>query len=149
MWHRVRRRRRWDSHSEGDTRCSGWWHVVAGAWADILEPRDGTQVLATYADQFYKGSAAATLHKLGKGQVAYIGVDTLTAEFESDLLKKIYQAAGVTTADLPLNFMVDWRDGFWVGTNFTDTGQPIPAPAGAKILAGSRTIAPGGVAIWQ
>jgi beta-galactosidase len=120
-----------------------------GSWGDILEPRPGTEVLATYADQFYKGSAAATRHKLGKGQVVYIGVDSITGELEADLLSTIYKAAGASPAHLPLNFMVDWRDGFWVATNFTDNDQKIPAAPGAKVLVGARTIPPGGVAIWQ
>ena len=120
-----------------------------GSWGDILEPRPGTEVLATYADQFYKGSAAATRHRLGKGQVVYIGVDSITGELEADLLSNVYKAAGANPARLPLNFMVDWRDGFWVATNFTDNDQKIPAAAGAKVLVGGRTIPPGGVAIWQ
>jgi beta-galactosidase len=118
----------------------GW-----GAWADILEPRAGTEVLATYADQFYKGSAAATEHKLGKGRVVYVGVDTLDGELESDLLWRVYGRP----ARLPRNLMVDWRDGFWVAANFTDTDQNVPSARGAKMLVGSATIPPGGVAIWQ
>jgi beta-galactosidase len=117
----------------------GW-----GSWADILEPRAGTEVLATYADQFYRGSAAATEHKLGKGRVVYIGVDTLTGELESDLLWRVYGKP----ARLPMNLMVDWRDGFWVAANFTDTDQTVPAK-GAKMLVGGAVIPPGGVAIWQ
>jgi len=120
-----------------------------GSWADIIEPRPGTEVLASYADQFYKGSAAATSHRLGKGRVVYIGVDSLNGEMEADLLRTVYGPGGAKPARLPLNFMVDWRDGFWVATNFTDNDQTIPAPPDAKILAGSRTIPPGGVAIWQ
>jgi beta-galactosidase len=45
--------------------------------------------------------------------------------------------------------MVDWRDGFWVATNFTDTDQPVPAPSGSRMIVGERRIPPGGVAIWQ
>jgi beta-galactosidase len=122
----------------------GW-----GSWGDILEPRAGTEVLASYADQFYKGSAAATVHKLGKGRVAYIGVDSLDGELESDLMWKIYNMVGVKPAKLPLNLMVDWRDGFWVASNFTDTDQSGPAARGARMLAGSAVIPPGGTAIWQ
>ena len=118
----------------------GW-----GSWGDILEPRPGTEVLATYADQFYKGSAAAVSHKLGKGRVVYIGVDTLTGDMEADLIRQIYGK----TSGLPLNFMVDWRDGFWVASNFTDIAQPIPAPATAKIISGSRVVPAGGTTIWQ
>ena len=121
----------------------GW-----GTWADILEPRAGTEVLARYADQFYKGSAAATSHALGKGRVIYVGVDTLEGRLEADLLLAVYTQTGANPAHLPLNFMVDWRDGFWA-TNFTEKDQAIPAPANAKILSGSRTLPPGGVAVWQ
>ena len=116
-----------------------------GNWGDIIEPRLGTEVLATYADQFYKGSPAATRHRLGKGRVIYIGVDSTAGELEADLMRTIYG----TSRTLPLNFMVDWRDGFWVATNFTDTDQTIPAPPDTKIILGSRTIPPGGVTIWQ
>ncbi len=116
-----------------------------GSWADIVEPRPGTEVLATYSDQFYKGSAAAVSHKLGKGRVVYVGVDTLTGELEADLIRSIY---GRPTG-LPLNFFVDWRDGFWTASNFTDIAQPIPAPATAKILSGNRVVPPGDTTIWQ
>jgi beta-galactosidase len=122
----------------------GW-----GNWGDILEPRTGTEVLATYADQFYKGSAAATVHKLGKGRVVYIGVDSLDGELEGDLMWKVYNAGGAKPAKLPLNLMVDWRDGFWVASNFTDTDQAVPAAPGAQIVAGSAVIPPGGTAIWH
>jgi beta-galactosidase len=116
-----------------------------GSWGDIIEPRPGTEVLATYADQFYKGSAAAISRRLGKGRVVYIGVDTLTGDLEADLIRSIYGR----TPGLPLNFFVDWRDGFWTALNFTDAAQPIPAPATAKILSGKRVVPPGDTTIWQ
>src|SRR5438067_6826853 len=34
-----------------------------GSWGAILEPDSGTSVLATYADQFYAGKAAAVTRK--------------------------------------------------------------------------------------
>ena len=120
-----------------------------GAWGDILEPRAGTEVLATYSDQFYKGSAAATRHKLGKGEVVYVGVDTIDGQFEADLLRKVYEESGAKPAHLPLNLMVDWRGGFWVATNFTDHEQAVPAEPKANFVVGSRSIPPGGVAVWQ
>lgn len=106
-------------------------------------------MLATYEDQFYKGSAAATRHKLGRGQVIYVGVDTIDGQLETDLLHKVYDDSGAKPAHLPLNLMIDWRDGFWVATNFTDIEQEVPADAQAKFVSGARTIPPGGVAIWR
>ena len=120
-----------------------------GSWADILEPQPGTATaLATYADQFYAGKAAAVTRKLGKGTVTYIGVDTLTGDLEAALLRKVWTAAGAAPASLKPDFLVDWRDGFWVATNFTSTAQTIPAKVGAEVLVGTRTVPPGGVTVW-
>src|SRR5271165_2716263 len=122
---------------------------VWGNWGDILVPKPGTEVLATYSDQFYKGSAAAVFHKLGKGQVVYVGVDSEEGQLEADLLHLVYERTGAKPLNLPLNFFVDWRQGFWVATNFTDNDQQIPVPAGANPVVGNRTVPPAGVAIWQ
>jgi len=120
-----------------------------GTWADVLEPANGTEVVARYADQFYKGSAAAVTRKLGKGSVSYVGVDTESGDLERDVLHQIFLKAGAKPASLPLNFVVDWRDGFWVGTNFTNKIQPIPAPANVTVLVGDRAVVPGGAAVWS
>jgi beta-galactosidase len=120
-----------------------------GSWADIVEPRQGTETLATYTDQFYKGSAAAVRHHIGKGTVIYIGADSLNGDLEADLLWSAYNAAGAKPARLPINLFIDWRDGFWVANNFTDSSQIIPAAPGVKMLSGARSVPPGGTAIWQ
>jgi beta-galactosidase len=119
-----------------------------GAWGDILEPDSGTQVLATYADQFYQGRPAAVTRKLGKGSVTYIGVDTLDGQLERKLVRQVYESAGAAPANLDENFLIDWRDGFWVATNFTSQDQQIPAGPNAQILVGARTVPPGGVTVW-
>jgi beta-galactosidase len=49
---------------------------------------------------------------------------------------------------LKADFLVDWRDGFWVATNFTSTAQAIPARVGTPLLVGTRSVPPGGVAVW-
>jgi beta-galactosidase len=130
-------------------------HVMAGgaryawgSWADVLEPQSGTTTLATYADQFYAGKAAAVTHKVGKGTVTYIGVDSTTGDFEAAMLRKVYAAAGAAPATLKADFLVDWRDGFWVATNFTSTPQAVPAPPTARLLLGTRSVVPGGVTVW-
>jgi len=119
-----------------------------GSWGDVLEPEEGTEVMAQYADQFYAGRAAAVDHKLGKGTVTYIGVDTMDGELERALLHRVYAEAGASPADLAPNFFVDWRDGFWVATNFASVPQEIPAAQGAQVLVGNRTVAPGEATVW-
>src|ERR1035437_8043413 len=68
-----------------------------GAWGDVLEPQAGTTTLATYADQFYAGKAAAVTGKLGKGTVTYLRVDTVNGDLEMALMRKLYTSAGAAT----------------------------------------------------
>lgn len=44
---------------------------------------EGTEIWGSYADQFYKNSAAVTHRKLGRGTVTYIGVDTDDGNWKS------------------------------------------------------------------
>jgi beta-galactosidase len=120
-----------------------------GAWGDQLDPRAGTTVLAKYADQFYAEKAAATTHALGKGTVTYIGVDSLNGDFEKEMLSQTFVQAGVKIQDYADQFFVDWRDGFWIATNFSSREQTAPIPAEAKVIIGSRMLQPAGVAVWM
>jgi beta-galactosidase len=120
------------------------------SWGEQLEPSTPeTKSLAQYADQFYAGKSAAVTRRLGKGTVTYVGVDTLNGDLETDLLRGVLQEASVTTVNYDAQMFVDWRDGFWVATNFTSKEQPAPIPANAKILVGAKTLPPGGVAVWM
>jgi beta-galactosidase len=81
--------------------------------------------------------------------VTYIGVDSLKGDLEAALLRKIYTTAGATPGAGVPDFVIDWRDGFWVATNFTSVPRAIPAAATADVLVGARTVPPGGVAVWK
>jgi beta-galactosidase len=120
-----------------------------GTWAEVLEPAAGTTALATHADQYYAGGVAATTRRLGRGSVTYIGADSLTGELEAALVRGVFARAGVAVAQFADGFLVDWRDGFWVATNFTGQPQRAPVPAGAKVLVGTPEVPVAGVTIWQ
>ena len=129
---------------ESDGKSYDW-----DSWAEILQPGEGTQTIAKYADQFYAGSPAAVTRALGRGTVTYIGVDSANGDLEYKLLGDVFARAGVKTTSYDDGFVVDWRDGFWVATNFTEKNLPAPAPDGAKLLIGTRELPPAGVAVWQ
>jgi beta-galactosidase len=118
------------------------------SWGEILEPAPGVTALAHYADHFYAGKAAAVTRKLGAGTVTYIGVDSVDGALERDLVKGVFQAAGVRVENFDPQFLVDWRDGFWVATNFTEKRQAAPLRPGAKLLIGEKEPGPAGVAVW-
>ncbi len=131
-------------------------HVKAGdathtwsTWADILEPVAGSTVLASYTDQFYSGAPAAVTRRLGKGSVTYIGVDTQDGTLEAQLVRDELTRAGVAVENFPEGFCVDFRDGLWIATNFTEKTITAPVPAGAKLLVGARDLPIAGVSVWQ
>jgi beta-galactosidase len=119
------------------------------SWAEILDPQPGTDVIATYGDQYYKDHPAAVTRTLGKGTVTYIGVDSQGGGLEAQLIRDVYQRAGVAVQDYADGFLVDWRDGFWVATNFTENPHPIAAPADTKLLVGTAIVPPAGVTVWK
>jgi len=106
-------------------------------------------VISRYADQYYSGQAAAITRRFGKGSVTYIGVDSRDGNFEAALIRGVYERANIPIANFEEGFVTDWRDSFWVATNFTDKTMTIPAPESTKLLVGTRTLGPAGVTIWQ
>ena len=119
------------------------------SWADVLSAAEGTQVLATYADQFYRGKAAAVTREFGRGTVTYIGVETLDGRLERDIVRLVYTQAKVPILDLPLGVWLDWRDGFFVAVNYTNEAMTIPLEPGKKILVGANPLAPAQALIWK
>jgi beta-galactosidase len=119
------------------------------AWAEVLEPGAGTRVLARHADQFYATRAAAITRRLGAGSVTYIGVETSSGDLEKEIVRGVFTANGVAIENYPDQVFVDWRDGFWIASNFSSVTILAPAPPGVKLLVGTSTLQPAGVAIWK
>jgi beta-galactosidase len=118
-------------------------------WADVLEPFNGTETWATYGNQFYAGKAAVVHHTIGKGTVTFVGPDTDEGLLEKEVLAKVYQAAGITTDNLPDGVMIDWRDGFWVGVNYSGNTYNVPLATGAKLIIGDKALKTAGVIVWK
>ncbi|MGD9928388.1 MAG: beta-galactosidase [Mangrovibacterium sp.] len=124
-------------------------HYNWNNWADLLDPDNETEVLATYNNQFYKGKTAVVRHKIGKGDVTYIGVDTDDSKLEKDILREIYTKAGASTEDYPEGIYVYWRDGFSIAVNYSSDEYNMDIPETAKILVGEKTLKPAGVLVWS
>lgn len=136
------------AHHKGDILMNDR-HYQWNDWADLLEPAAGTEVLAVYDNQFYKGNAAVVQRKIGKGTVWYIGVSTDDAKLETALLKKVYTKAGATTESYPPGLLVYWRDGFYIGVNYSSDNYPVQLPANATTIIGESVIKPAGVLVWK
>jgi beta-galactosidase len=107
------------------------------------------EVLATYTDQYYAGGVAAITRKLGKGSVTYVGADSTSGSLEAQIVHGEFARAGVAAENFPEGFAVDFRDGLWIATNFTEKSVAAPVPAGAKILLGTASVPIAGVTVWQ
>lgn len=118
-------------------------------WADILSPRNNTEVWAQYSDQFYAGKAAVVNRKIGKGSVTYVGCDTDDGVLEKEVLKKVYQRAGLAIQLLPEGIDLHWRDGFWVAINYSSDTVEMKIPENSTILLGNTQIKPAEVLVWK
>ncbi len=118
-------------------------------WADVLKPEAATEVLAVYADQFYAGRPAVVSRRLGRGTVTYIGVDTIGGGLERDVMRQVYERAGVEAADYPPGVYVEWRDGFFVAVNYSSRPFAVPVKPGSKIILGANPLRPASVLIWR
>jgi len=124
-------------------------HYNWNNWGDLLLPAENTETLATYDNQFYKGTAAVVKNKIGKGTVTYIGVDTDDGKLEKDIIREIYTNAGAVADDFPPGVFVYWRDGFYVAVNYSSNNYTMDIPATAKILVGEKILKPAGVCVWS
>jgi len=118
-------------------------------WGDMLEPAAGTEVWATFADQFYAGKPTVIHRKLGKGTVTYIGTDTDDGKLEKDVLKKVYETAGIGVQELPEGVMVNWRDGFFIANNYSSSNVTLDIPQTTNIIFGTKEMTPAGVVVWK
>ncbi|RYY10963.1 MAG: beta-galactosidase, partial [Chitinophagaceae bacterium] len=135
------------THHKGDVLMNSN-HYLWNNWADLLTPDTNTTVLAAYDNQFYKGKASVVKHRIGKGDVIYIGVDTDDAGLEKDILKQMYTHGGAETEDYPPGVFVYWRDGFYIAMNYSSGDYTVKLPGNSKILIGEKTVKPAGVLVW-
>jgi len=118
-------------------------------WGDILEAHKNTEVLAAYANQFYKDQAAIVSKKIGKGSITYIGVDTDEGILELDVLREIYLKAGISTESYPEGLIVEWRSGLWYAVNYSTNEVELKLPLNSTIIIGNKLLKQTDVLIWK
>jgi beta-galactosidase len=118
-------------------------------WGEILKPGKDSQVWATYTQEFYEGKPAVTTHKLGKGTVTYVGVDSTDGLLEKDILKKLYAQLNIPVMDLPYGVTLEYRNGMGIVLNYTDKPYKFVLPSGAKVLIGEPVIPTAGVLVFS
>jgi beta-galactosidase len=123
------------------------WNI----WGEQLSPAPGTEVLATYADQFYAGAAAITRARCGKGSVSYFGVcsdQPLVSAFVESLAKFI-GTDRLQTQPVPERLHILRRGPYHIALNYQDKPVNLPAGSSARFVIGSATLGPADVAVWE
>lgn len=122
---------------------------VWASWGDLLKPNKGTEVWGTYQGDFYAGTPAVISHKLGKGTVTYIGVDSKNGDLEKQVLTKLYQQQNIPIENYPEGVMVEYRDGFGIAVNYSDKAYEMKIPANAEIIIGTPAMKTADVLVWK
>lgn len=111
---------------------------------DIIH-QEGAEVLASYGEDFYKGTPAVTRNTFGKGRVYYVGTQPDENGLEL-ILDKLSADAGVSPViaeKTPLEVTCRYKDGkcYWFLLNLTGKPQAMPAAfAGKRDLLTGRTL---------
>ncbi|SHE44892.1 beta-galactosidase [Dysgonomonas macrotermitis] len=119
------------------------------SWGEILVPDTNTEVWATYEGDFYAGRPSITTHRLGKGTVTYVGVDSHDGTMEKAVLKKLYGKLNVPLLDLPAGLHIEYRDGFGIAVNYSDKTLSLPVANNVKYIIGGKDIKTAGVSVWK
>ena len=117
-------------------------------WGEMLEPAAGTQVWASYGDDFYAGKPAVTHRKVGKGSVTYVGVDSNDGQLENAVLRKLYDERNTPVLNLPEGIIVEYRNGFGIVLNYSDQPYRFDIPKGSRVMVGSATVPGCGVLVF-
>ncbi len=115
-------------------------------WGDLIEVNSNAKVLAFYNDQFYAGAACCLKNSIGKGNVWYIGAESIDGSLEKDIIKKVYQEKGLITKDYPEGVFVEYRDGFMVAVNYSSDDYVLDYDG--EYLIGDKILKPADVAVW-
>jgi beta-galactosidase len=104
-----------------------------GVWADLLEPGEGTRILASYDDPAYRGAAAYTARPHGDGEARVLGA-LLEPDAMAALLAPWLGDLGLDPTPLPEGVR---RSGAWL-LNFMDHeahayGAAVPAHGAVRL----------------
>jgi beta-galactosidase len=98
----------------------------AKIWCDVIQPKEGCQVLAAFGKDFYAGKPAITMNTFGLGKAIYIGTQSHQF-FYHDLVAWLRQMTGLCPLlKVPENVEVSMREKEGSRIYFLLNHQPSP-----------------------
>ncbi len=136
-----------------DVPLSGGWGT-SHIWRDMIVS-EGAETVCAYDGEFYKGGAAITKNRYGKGTVWYVGCDLEDKALER-LCAEVADESGITRVEKPADTEIIRRraaDGreYTVLLNFSASERRVRAD-GVSVFTGKEfdgTLAPWGVEIIE
>jgi beta-galactosidase len=82
----------------------------AKVWCDVIQPKEGCQILAAFGKDFYAGKPAITMNTFGLGKAIYVGTQS-HQHFYHDLVAWLRQMTGLhPLLKVPENIEVSMRE---------------------------------------
>ena len=113
-----------------------------GFWCDVVR-LEGAEALATYADDYFAGSAAVTSHRHGEGTAFYVGT-RLDADGTAWVVERACTAAGIQVDEpapegVEIVRRSDGRRTWTFVLNHSDSEVEVPVgAAGTNLRDGER-----------
>ncbi|MCB9222499.1 MAG: hypothetical protein H6615_11795 [Ignavibacteria bacterium] len=73
----------------------------------------------------------------------------MDGQLEREIVRKVYNQADVPIGDLPAGVFVEWRDGLYIGVNYSGDPVVLPIPEQVNIILGENPLQPAQVMIWK
>lgn len=109
---------------------------TAKLWCDIIRPQTA-ETLCTYGAEYYKGRAAVTCNRFGKGLVYYVGCDLDEAAMK-ELVAIINKSAGIELYEAPAGVEVISRGEVTVVLNHNENPVKLENIKGRNALTGDE-----------
>lgn len=133
------------SSKQGNVEMNGQLYPWS-SWGDLIKSDKKTDVVASYADQFYNGATCALHHKIGKGHIWYIGVESVGSQFEKDIMESAFLEKSVAVEHYPEGVLVQYRDGFMIAVNYSSVNYELDYSG--EYIVGDKKLKPADVAVW-
>jgi beta-galactosidase len=142
--------------AEWDSPAPEVWNAVAfddgpqadvSRWMELLEPAEGTEVVARYTDDFYRDVPAIVRRQVGQGQVWYVGTLGEGPHLAEAVIRRVLAAAHVPLWELPEGVEAVTRGAVTFLLNHGEEAARVTLPSGGSIELspyGVEVVAPAG-----
>lgn len=102
-------------------------------WMELLDPAEGTEVLARYTEDYYAEVPAIVRRPLGRGHVWYVGALGEGPDLAETVMRRVMASAAIPVWDLPEGVEVVTREKATFLLNHGETPASVTLPTGERV----------------